>query len=110
MSCDDAHHQESSANRRAITSSTRPLVRAEVDAADNNHLALDRALNDGDAKAAVIRDTDLKSFLSAEFLAKLAGPSTSCASGENRFDLDAIAYWELRNIGFGDQAAELEAH
>jgi outer membrane protein TolC len=39
-----------------------------------------------------------------------AGPSTDFAPGENRFDMDAMAYWELRNFGFGDQAAEHEAH
>jgi outer membrane protein TolC len=39
-----------------------------------------------------------------------AGPSTDFAPGQNRLDMDAMAYWELRNFGFGDQAAEHEAH
>ena len=28
----------------------------------------------------------------------------------NRFDADAVAYWELRNLGFGEAAARAEAH
>ncbi len=39
-----------------------------------------------------------------------AGKSTDYAAGQNRFDMDAIAYWELRNFGFGDQAARRDAH
>ena len=39
-----------------------------------------------------------------------AGQSTDYATGQNRFDMDAIAYWELRNFGFGDQAARRDAH
>jgi outer membrane protein TolC len=35
--------------------------------------------------------------------------SSDYAPGHNRFDMDAIAYWELRNFGFGDQAARREA-
>ncbi len=38
-----------------------------------------------------------------------AGSSTDYAAGENRFDLDAMAYWELRNFGFGEQAARRDA-
>ena len=37
-----------------------------------------------------------------------AGQSGSYAPAQNRFDLDAIAYWELRNFGFGDRAAQNE--
>ena len=39
-----------------------------------------------------------------------AGKSTEYAAGQNRFDMDALAYWELRNFGFGDQAARRDAH
>jgi outer membrane protein TolC len=34
-----------------------------------------------------------------------AGESTDYAPLANRFDLDVMAYWELRNLGFGDRAA-----
>ncbi len=37
-----------------------------------------------------------------------AGESTEYAAGQARFDMDALAYWELRNFGFGDQAARRE--
>jgi outer membrane protein TolC len=39
-----------------------------------------------------------------------AGKNTDFAAAQNRFDMDAIAYWELRNFGFGDQAARHDAH
>lgn len=38
-----------------------------------------------------------------------AGKNTDYAAGQNRLDMDAIAYWELRNLGFGDQAAQRDA-
>jgi outer membrane protein TolC len=38
-----------------------------------------------------------------------AGPSTNYAAGQNRFDMDAMAYWELRNFGLGEQAARRDA-
>ncbi|HEV2972741.1 MAG TPA: TolC family protein [Pirellulales bacterium] len=37
-----------------------------------------------------------------------AGQGDSFANLQDRFDLDAIAYWELRNFGFGDRAAQHE--
>jgi len=37
-----------------------------------------------------------------------SGQGSSFANLQNRFDLDAIAYWELRNFGFGDRAARNE--
>ena len=33
-----------------------------------------------------------------------AGKNSDYAAGQNRFDVDAVAYWELRNFGLGDQA------
>jgi outer membrane protein TolC len=38
-----------------------------------------------------------------------AGKNTDYAAGQNRFDMDAVAFWELRNFGFGDQAAQRDA-
>lgn len=38
-----------------------------------------------------------------------AGKNTDYAAGQNRLDMDAIAYWEMRNFGFGDQAAQRDA-
>ncbi len=37
-----------------------------------------------------------------------AGQGTPFANLQGRFDFDAIAYWELRNFGFGDRAARNE--
>jgi len=34
-----------------------------------------------------------------------SGIGTDYAPGHNRYDMDAVAFWELRNLGFGDQAA-----
>jgi outer membrane protein TolC len=34
-----------------------------------------------------------------------AGEATNFAGGQGRLDLDAITYWELRNLGYGDEAA-----
>jgi outer membrane protein TolC len=34
-----------------------------------------------------------------------AGVNTDMASFKDRFDFDAVAYWEMRNFGFGDAAA-----
>jgi outer membrane protein TolC len=38
-----------------------------------------------------------------------AGKNSDYAVGQNRLDMDAIAYWELRNFGLGDQAARRDA-
>jgi outer membrane protein TolC len=38
-----------------------------------------------------------------------AGQNADYAAGKNRFDMDAVAYWELRNFGFGEQAARRDA-
>jgi outer membrane protein TolC len=37
------------------------------------------------------------------------GFGTTIANATGRFDADAIAYWELRNMGFGEQAVRNEA-
>ncbi len=37
------------------------------------------------------------------------GKSSSVDNFNDRVDLDAVAYWELRNLGFGDQAARRAA-
>jgi outer membrane protein TolC len=37
------------------------------------------------------------------------GEDGTYAAGKSRFDMDAAAYWELRNFGFGDQAARRDA-
>ena len=37
-----------------------------------------------------------------------SGHGSSFANLQDRFDLDAIAYWELRNFGLGDRAARNE--
>jgi len=33
------------------------------------------------------------------------GTGSTIANGAGRFDMDAVAYWEIRNLGFGEQAA-----
>jgi outer membrane protein TolC len=38
-----------------------------------------------------------------------AGPETQYAPFEERLDLDVLAYWELRQLGFGERAAAGEA-
>jgi len=38
------------------------------------------------------------------------GTGTDYAPGHSRYDMDAIAFWELRNLGFGDQAARRGAN
>ena len=38
-----------------------------------------------------------------------AGKNSDYAAGQNRLDVDAVAYWELRNFGLGDQAARRDA-
>ena len=38
-----------------------------------------------------------------------AGVNTDMAGFKDRFDLDAVAYWEMRNFGFGDAAARRAA-
>jgi outer membrane protein TolC len=38
-----------------------------------------------------------------------SGRGSMFADLQNRFDIDAIAYWELRNFGLGDRAARREA-
>jgi len=39
-----------------------------------------------------------------------SGIGTDYAPGHNRYDMDAIAFWELRNFGLGDQAARRGAN
>jgi len=36
------------------------------------------------------------------------GLGNSISNGSSRFDADAVAYWEIRNMGFGDRAARGE--
>jgi outer membrane protein TolC len=38
------------------------------------------------------------------------GEDGTYSAGKSRLDMDAAAYWELRNFGFGDQAARRDAH
>jgi len=44
-------------------------------------------------------------ILGASYGGMGAGQGSSLAPFSDRLDLDAIAYWEMRNLGFGDQAA-----
>jgi outer membrane protein TolC len=37
------------------------------------------------------------------------GVGTNFSPFKDRFDADAVAYWELRNLGYGDRAAQSEA-
>lgn len=37
------------------------------------------------------------------------GLGSRISNFDNRFDFDAVAYWELRNLGFGDSAVQREA-
>jgi len=37
------------------------------------------------------------------------GPNSAINNYDNRYDLDAVAYWEVRNFGFGEHAARREA-
>lgn len=37
------------------------------------------------------------------------GVGTNFSPLKDRFDADAVAYWELRNLGYGDRAAQSEA-
>jgi outer membrane protein TolC len=44
-------------------------------------------------------------LLGTSYGAMSAGINTNMAPGTGRLDADAVAYWELRNLGLGDQAA-----
>ncbi|HVW37833.1 MAG TPA: TolC family protein [Pirellulales bacterium] len=44
-------------------------------------------------------------LLGTSYGAMSAGINTNMAPGAGRLDADAVAYWELRNLGLGDQAA-----
>ncbi len=48
-------------------------------------------------------------LLGTSYGAMGAGINGNLAPGAGRLDLDAIAYWELRNMGLGDQAARAGA-
>jgi outer membrane protein TolC len=44
-------------------------------------------------------------LLGMNYGAFAGGTGGQITNGGNRFDFDGIAYWELRNLGFGDKAA-----
>lgn len=44
-------------------------------------------------------------LLGTSYGAMSAGINTNMAPGTGRLDADAVAYWELRNLGLGDRAA-----
>jgi outer membrane protein TolC len=44
-------------------------------------------------------------LLGTSYGAMSAGINTNMAPGAGRLDADAVAYWELRNLGLGDRAA-----
>lgn len=48
-------------------------------------------------------------YLGASYGAFGGGRGSNVEDFGDRFDLDAVAYWELRNFGFGDRAARDEA-
>jgi outer membrane protein TolC len=48
-------------------------------------------------------------LLATSYGALGGGFGTSIVNTEDRWDADAVAYWELRNLGFGEQAARAEA-
>lgn len=48
-------------------------------------------------------------LLGASYGGMGAGVNGDQAAMQDRFDFDAVAYWELRNLGFGEQAARREA-
>jgi outer membrane protein TolC len=47
-------------------------------------------------------------ILGASYGGMGAGVTTHLAPFQDRFDLDALAYWEMRNLGFGERAARRE--
>jgi outer membrane protein TolC len=48
-------------------------------------------------------------ILGASYGGMGAGVNTDWAAFHDRFDFDAVAYWELRNLGYGERAARREA-
>lgn len=44
-------------------------------------------------------------ILGASYGGMGAGVNTNWAAFQDRFDFDAVAYWEMRNLGFGEAAA-----
>ncbi len=48
-------------------------------------------------------------LLGASYGGMEGGVGSNSSSFKDRFDSDAIAYWELRNVGYGDRAARNEA-
>lgn len=49
-------------------------------------------------------------FLGVSYGGFGGGPGSRVDDFRDRFDFDAVAYWELRNFGFGEGAARDEAH
>ena len=48
-------------------------------------------------------------FLGASYTGFGGGTGSSIVDFGDRFDFDAVVYWELRNLGFGERAAREEA-
>ena len=48
-------------------------------------------------------------LLGTSYGAMSSGINSNFAPGTGRLDADAVAYWELRNLGFGEQAARNDA-